>query len=600
MNVEGKVPVLLRLLGFLRPYRSRMVLGFLCLLLDVAFELAPGLVWLAIVDRVVVERHLDRLPFLVGLLIAINFGEALVSRARRLLIEPTAQGLVRDVRNRMFDKLAALPLAYFGEAHTGDLLSRVGADVDAIQEVVVNGTDSLLANFLRLVGVVIIFVSLNPILGLATVSPIAFVGVMIFFFNRRVRPLYTAARKQLGTLNARLSDVLTGIRVVKGFARENEEKRAFGALNDLFVDTQLRAVRARANSFPWVGFVASFGNVVMIGLGAWLIVHGQFTLGGLIAYRNYGRYFYGPIDNLTQINDMVQRAIAAGTRVFEVLDAPVSVADKPNAIDLPPVEGHLEFRDVDFSYAPPPVFRDTRRIVPAIHDVDFAIQPGQRVALVGESGAGKSTLFALASRFYDPTEGAVLLDGHDLRDVSQASLRRQIVSVQQDTFLFAATVAENIRYGRPGATDEEIVAAAKAANALEFIERLPEGFATLVGERGVKLSGGQRQRISIARAFLAGGRLLLLDEATSAVEPESERLIYESLQRLLNGRTALIATHRLSTVRGADLILVIQRGRIVERGQHEDLMRLNGRYASMVRDQESGDALIRTPVSLED
>lgn len=576
------MPVLLRLLGFLQPYRRRIGLGLLCLLADVALELAPGLVWLRIVDDVILRRQVGLLPGLVALLVALNLGETLVSRARRLLIEPVAQGLVRDLRDRMVDKLARLPLAYFGEAQTGDLLSRVGADVDSIQEVVINGTDSLLANALRLVGVVIIFVSLNPLLGVATVSPIAAVGLMILAFNKKVRPLYAAARKQLGALNARLADTLTGIRVVKGFAREADERVAFARLNDLFVGTQLKAVRARADSFPWVGFVASFGNVIMVGLGAWLILQGRFTLGGLIAYRNYGRYFYGPIDNLAQINDMLQRAVAAGGRVFEVLDAPKTVADAPGAAALPPVEGHLEFRNVSFDYGR----------APAIHDVDLVIAPGQRVAIVGESGAGKSTLFALASRFYDPTAGAVLLDGHDLRSVTQASLRRQIVSVQQDTFLFAATVAENVRYGRPEATDAEVEAAARAANAWEFVERLPEGFATVVGERGVKLSGGQRQRIAIARAFLAGGRLLLLDEATSAVEPESERLIYESLARLLEGRTALIATHRLSTVRGADLILVVHRGRIVERGAHDALMRLGGRYAAMVRDQEAGDALV--------
>ena len=489
---------------------------------------------------------------------------------------------MRDLRLALLDKLARLPVAYFGEAQTGDLLSRVGADVDAIQEVVLNGTDSLLANALRLIGVVVIFVSLNPLLGVATVAPILVVGGMILAFNRRVQPLYRAARRQLGALNARLSDTLTGIRVVKGFAREGEERTAFARLNDLFVGTQLDAVRTRANLFPWVGFVASFGNVIMVGLGAWLIVKGRFTLGGLVAYRNYGRYFYGPIDNLAQINDMLQRATAAGTRVFEVLDAEETVTDAPDAKPLPPVVGRLEFRDVEFDYG-----RSA-----AIRDVSFTVEPGRKVAVVGESGAGKSTLFALVSRFYDPTSGTILLDGHDLRTVTQESLRRQIVSVQQDTFLFAASVRDNVRYGRPEATDAEIEAAVRAANAWEFVERLPEGLDTLVGERGVKLSGGQRQRLAIARAFLAGGRFLLLDEATSAVEPESERLIYESLARLLQGRTALIATHRLSTIRGADLILVLSRGRIVERGTHDELMRLRGRYAAMVGEQEAGEALV--------
>ncbi|RYG24751.1 ABC transporter ATP-binding protein [bacterium] len=572
--------VLIRLSEFLHPYRSRILLGFLLLTLGVLVELAPGLVWLHIVDGVIEHRDLRPLLPLVGLLIALNFTEALISRARRLLIEPTAQGLVRDLRNAMLQKLARLPVAYFGEAQTGDLLSRVAADVDSIQEIVLNGTDSLLANALRLIGVVIIFVSLNPLLGLATITPIAVVGLMILSFNRQVQPLYREARKQLGALNARLSDTLTGIRVVKGFAREKDELKAFSTLNEAFVTTQLKAVRSRANLFPWVGFVASFCNVVMVGFGAWLIVQGRFTVGGLVAYRNYGRYFYGPIDNLAQINDMLQRATAAATRVFEILDAEETVTDRPDAVELPPIEGRLEFRAVDFDYGK----------AVAVRDIDFVAEPGQKVALIGPSGAGKSTLFALASRFYDPTEGAILIDGHDLRSVTQNSLRRQIVSVQQDTFLFAATVAENVRYGRPEATDEEVEDAIRAANAWEFVQRLPEGLQTLVGGRGVKLSGGQRQRLAIARAFLAGGRLILLDEATSAVEHESERLIYESLDRLLEGRTALIATHRLSTIRSADFILVLHRGRIVERGTHEALMKLNGRYAAMIAEAENSQS----------
>ena len=487
--------VLLRLLGFLAPYRRRIFFGLFLLFIDVALELAPGLVWLRIVDGVILKREVGLLLPLVGLLVGINLAEATVSRGRRLTIEPVAQGLVRDLREAMMSHLSQLPIAYYGDSQTGDLLSRVGNDVDAVQEVVINGTDSLIANALRLVGVVVIFVSLNPLLGVATTLPILLVGGMILTFNRRVRPLYTAARKQLGSLNARLADTLSGIRVVKGFAREGEERTALAILNDAFMATQLKAVRARADSFPWVGFVASFGNVIMVGLGAWLILQGRFTLGGLIAYRNYGRYFYGPIDNLAGINDMLQRAIAAGTRIFEVLDAPTTISDAKDAIVLPPVQGRLTFRNVSFEYGGDLV----------LDEVDFTIEPGQRVAVVGESGAGKSTLFALATRFYDPVKGSILIDGHDLRSLTQHSLRRQIVSVQQDTFLFAATVAENIGYGHPEATLEEIESAARAANAWDFIQRLPSGLDTYVGERG-----GEAQRRSAAtdcdRPRLLSGR----------------------------------------------------------------------------------------------
>jgi ABC-type multidrug transport system fused ATPase/permease subunit len=561
----------------------RIFLGFLGLLLDIALELSPGFVWLYIIDHVVVARDLSGLPKAIGALVAISFSEALVSRFRRIWLEETGQGFVFDLRNDLFAKLSRLPLAYFNESRTGDLMSRVSSDVESVQEVVVNGTDTLLANLLRLLGVVVIFCSLNLKLGLATVAPIFVVGLLLSFFNKRVRGLYKAARERLGAINARLNDSLSGIRVVKGFAREDEERTLFRKANELFLESNLGAIRARANVFPWIGFVVSFTNTIMLAYGAWLIVQGQFTIGGLVAYRTYGRFFYGPIDNLTQINDMLQRAVAAGRRIFEVMDTPETVSDAPDAVDLPPIRGEIAFEDVRFAYY-------TAQGTEVLHEISFRLQPGQKVALVGESGAGKSTVFALLARFWDPTSGRITIDGYDLRKVTQRSLRRQVVSVQQDTFLFAASVAENIRYGRPEATQAEVEEAAKAANAHGFIGELPQGYETIVGERGVKLSGGQRQRIAVARAFLAGGSLVLLDEATSAVEPESERLIYDSLERLLEGRTAVVATHRLSTVRDANLILVLSKGSVVERGTHEELMRLGGRYAAMVADSERAAA----------
>lgn len=577
------MPIILRLLSYLQPYRRRVILGLLCLVADIGLELSPGFVWAYIVDKVVLAKNLSGLMPAIGLLVAIAFCESIISRWRRLLLEQTGQGFVFDLRNILFAKLSRLPLAFFNESRTGDLMSRVSSDVESVQEVVVNGTDTFLANLLRLLGVVIIFCSLNLKLGLAVVTPIFLVGLLLSVFNKRVKLLYKAAREQLGALNARLNDSLSGIRVVKGFARESAENAAFRETNEKFLTTNLNAIKARANIFPWIGFVVSFTNTTTLALGAYLIVKGEFTLGGLVAYRTYGRFFYGPIDNLTQINDMIQRAIAAGRRIFEVLDAPETVVDSPNASQLPPLKGVIEFENVGFSYYPVPLGDGpVAQGEEVLHDLTFRLEPGQQVALVGRSGAGKSTVFSLLARFWDPTTGVIRLDGHDLRDVTQESLRRQVVSVQQDTFLFAASVAENIRYGKPNATLEEIEEAARSSNAHEFIERLPQGYDTIVGERGVKLSGGQRQRIAVARAFLAGGSLVLLDEATSAVEPESERLIYEALDRLLAGRTAVIATHRLSTIENADLILVLDQGRIVERGSHKELVSLGGRYAEMV------------------
>ncbi len=568
----------LRILSFLRPYKLTLALGFVCLLGSVVLELAPPLVWKVVVDDVIFRRQVAKLWPAVLALTLMQGGGALLSAVRTRLLESVGQRFVYDLRNTLYRKLSHQSLAYFNEARTGDLMSRASSDVDAVQEVVIRGTDSVIANFLRLAGVSVIFCALNLKLGLATLLPILVVGVFLKLFNKRVKGVYKAAREKLGLVNARLQDNLSGIRVIKAFAREDAEARGFDGVNRRYLDDNLEAIRVRATFFPFVRWIASFGNTVTIGYGAWLILHGQFTLGGLIAYRGYGRYFFGPIDDLTQINDTVQRGVAAGNRLFQVLDAPVSVVDIAGAPALPPLQGAVDFERVSFRYRP-----DTP---PTLDALTLHIAPGQTAALVGESGAGKSTVFALLSRFWDPDAGRVLLDGHDLRDVTQVSLRSQVGAVQQETFLFAASVSDNIRYARPTASDGEVEDAARAANAHGFIVELPQGYATLVGERGVKLSGGQRQRLSVARAFLADPRILLLDEATSSVEPESERVIQEAIERLMRGRTTIIAAHRLSTVRNADVIFVLERGRLIEQGDHQALMRLGGRYARMVGQQQ--------------
>jgi ABC-type multidrug transport system fused ATPase/permease subunit len=553
----------------------------ICLVLSVAAELYPPLIWQRVVDIGLVNRDWSYIGWQLAMLLGVFAVGQLFSAIRGVLLERAGQRLAYDLRLRLYHKLQGQSAAYFASRRSGDLLARLAADVESVQDVLVRGTDSVLANALRLVGVIAIFIWLQPTLGVLTTLPMIIVGLLLLRYNRRVRPIYRAARDRLGDLTARLSDSIAGVRVIQAFAQERRETREVERLGQELYEEQVRAVQIRNRVFPVIRWIANLGNAIMLGGGVYFIMRGEFTIGGLLAYRGYGRYFYGPIDDLVNINDLVQRAAAAGSRLFEVLDAPVTVADAPDAVSLAaPLRGEVRLDDVSFGY-------DPRN--PVLRDLSLRIRPGERVAVLGPSGAGKSTLLGLVARTYDPDAGRVLVDGQDLRGVALASLRSQVGQVQQETFLFNATVLENLRYGRPDATPDEVEAAARAANAHGFISALPKGYDTVVGERGVRLSGGQRQRIAVARALLANTPLLLLDEPTSAVEPESEALIIEGLERLMRGRTTLIVSHRLSLARSADRVLVIVDGRVVEDGPPKQLQtEPDGHFAAMLR----ADALV--------
>jgi ABC-type multidrug transport system fused ATPase/permease subunit len=567
--------VLRRLYGLLNPYRRTVGAGLLLLLGSVAAELYPPLVWIRVVDHGIPNRDWTFIGWQLVLLVAVFGVQQALSAWRGLLLERAGQAFTRDLRLTLYRKLQGQSAAYFEGQRTGDLIARVTGDVDALQDVLVRGTDAVLANALRLIGVIGIFIALQPLLGVLTTLPMIAVALMLRRYARTVRPAYRAARARLGDLSALITDRLSGIRVVQGFAREDAEAERIRALGNELYAEGVKAVTIRNRAFPRARFVGNLGNVIMLGGGAWLIMAGQFTLGGLLAYRGYGRYFYGPIDDLVNIGDLLQRAEASGRRVFEVLDAPVPVQDRPGAQPLPqPVRGDLRFENVTFGYDP---------ARPILRDVTLHIPAGQRVALLGESGAGKSTLLALVTRTFDPQHGRVTLDGHDLRDLTLRSLRENAAVMAQDTFLFHDTVLNNVRYARPDATDAEVEAALRAAHAHTFVHALPDGLQTVVGERGVRLSGGQRQRLSIARTLLARPSLLLLDEPTSAVDAESETQVVAALDELTRGRTALIVTHRPSLARTADRVIVLAGGRIVEDGHPDALRRRGGAYATLER-----------------
>ncbi|HZO88524.1 MAG TPA: ABC transporter ATP-binding protein [Chthonomonadaceae bacterium] len=562
-----------RLLPYLHPYRWKIALGVCLLLLSTPLGSAHPLIWKQIVDDVIGHHHPNLLAMWLLIMFVLQAIATLLDAGKSILLERVGQRFVFDLRNAIYAKLQRQSLAYMHEHRIGDLIARAMSDVDVLQEVAFQSIDAVIGNTLSFLVVVGILIGLNWKLGLATLLPIVAVFFLTRFFNARVKALYRQARDRLGEVNARLQENLTGLTLIKAFAKERYEASRFRAVCERYLQTNYRAIAARNTFFPAVRFIGFFSNVISIGYGGWLVLHGQFTIGGLLAYRGYWWQLFSPINSLATINELLQRANAAGARVFELLDAPESLTDAPDAktLQLSKGESRVEFQHVSFAYGAKPTLRD----------VSFVAEPGQMVALVGPSGAGKTTVLNLIPRFWDVTAGRILINGQDVRQVTQESLRQHMAMVLQETFLFNGTILDNIRYGRPDAGMDQVESAARAANAHDFICELPKGYETEIGERGVKLSGGQRQRLSIARAFLANPEILILDEPTSSVEPESEAIITQALERLMQGRTTFVTSHRFSIVRNADQILVFESGRLVEKGRHAELLAQGGLYAQM-------------------
>ncbi|HSI34058.1 MAG: ABC transporter ATP-binding protein [Phycisphaerae bacterium] len=635
-------PVFRRLLGLLVPWRGMIAVSIVLLLVAGVCEIFPAFVWKYVADDVatnkpsspmvsslaslggrITDPYLLVLSAVVWLLGIYIVGEVLGTVETNLLGRVTQQ-FIRRLRNQVYHKLQAQSLSYLQRQRTGDLMSRALSDVEELQSFITNGIDQILGEGIIWIVTVCVVMYMDWRVASISLAPLVFVFILLRVFNARVKPIYAAARERLGDVSNRLQENLAGVVVIKIFGREKAEAERFEQATAAHYDQQVKSINARSLYFPFARTVGFLSNVFMIGVGGYFLIKerdvpGGFTLGTLVMFRAYWWRLFGPINTLARVNDMVQRATAAGRRVFEVLDAPDELPDPPAARMLATVKGELALRHVDFAYeteekasekseakgqkpgasessngdTPPPHHTTTPslRLHPVLHDISLTIPQGRTVALCGPSGSGKSTILSLLLRFYDPTAGSVTLDGVDVRSVTKDSLRRHFALVQQESFLFNDSIVDNIRYGHAEATMEQVIAAAKAANAHEFITRLPDGYDTKVGERGVRLSGGQKQRISIARAFLADPQILLLDEPTSSVEPDSEATIIAALGRLMAGRTTVVTSHRPSLILKADYAYVLEGGRVVEQGVPDELRDGDGWFARFIRSASEGAAL---------
>ena len=562
----------MRLLAYIKPYTRRLALAVVCIIMAAGANLYLPWIIKDMIDDVLMSKDMVMLNLIAAGILVVMFTRGVFYYGQSYLVSYVGQRVIIDVRSVLFRKFQRMPLSYYDKQQTGTVMSYITNDVAVMQSAIVDNLIELVTEGSILIGSLAMMIYLDWKLSLLTLMTIPLVGFAMKIFGRKLKRSSTVIQERVAEITSLLQESISAIRVVKSFVRESYEIKRFEEQNWRNFQAAMKNVKLSSLLTPPVEFLAAIAVTFIVWFGGYEVVNEVITAGELVAFLTYAVNLANPVKRLSRVYSAIQKAMAAAERVFDIMDLDEKITDVPGAKPLPPIKGKVEFKDITFSY---------KEGQPALQHISLKAEPGQMIALVGPSGSGKSTIANLIPRFYDVDSGVITIDDHDIRQVTADSLREQIGLVPQETMLFSTSVMENIRYGCLEATDEEVIEAAKAANAEEFIKELPEGYDTKLGERGLNLSGGQRQRLAIARAILKNPRVLILDEATSALDTESEKIVQDALDNLMVGRTSFVIAHRLSTIFNADQIFVVENGHLREHGTHEELLAAGGLYSNL-------------------